>query len=290
MTIHVCDHVITTPSKSDAKSQWKLFGRERSRRNARGTRRVSQKCEKKRYKRKNVSRRFVSRLEEPKEDRSEKETNADDKEEQIDEEPPSKVVEKEDGEESTVEVGVVREEAIVATATRSEESATEVATKNVESRGVEEVPMATAPLVTESESLVNEEEEPATVLRDDETVAIATDTQDEEPKEIEREPEAENRESSSERVAYPRLERERADHSKIRSRFNLFINLFILGDQEPFSEETLALYYENPELDRNEIYIDEFLRVHLEKFFKKFKPDFRIYRRVAKNDLNSTKL
>ena len=147
---------------------------------ARGTRRVSQRCEKKRYKRKNVSRRFVSRLEEPKEDRSEKETNADDKEEQIDEEPPSKVVEKEDGEESTVEVGVVHEEseeAIVATATRSEESATEVATndgENVESRGVEEVPMATAPLVTESESLVNEEEEPATVLRDDETVAIAT--------------------------------------------------------------------------------------------------------------------
>ena len=38
------------------------------------------------------------------------------------------------------------------TATRSEESATEVATndgENVESRGVEEVPMATAPLVTE---------------------------------------------------------------------------------------------------------------------------------------------
>ena len=236
MTMHVCDHVITTPSKRVTQSRNGSCSAakeaQETQSSARGTRRVSQRCEKKRYKRKNVSRRFVSRLEEPKEDRSEKETNADDKEEQIDEEPPSKVVEKEDGEESTVEVGVVpeeSEEAIVATATRSEESATEVATndgENVESRGVEEVP----PLVTESESLVqNEEEELATVLRDDETVAIATDTQDEEPKEIEREPErvvqeevleAENRESSSERVAYPRLERERADHSRIRSRFN----------------------------------------------------------------------
>lgn len=77
----------------------------------------------------------------------------DDREKQIDEEAPSKV---EKG--GMVEVGVTHEEteeAIVATATRSEESAAEVATndgKDVESRGVEEEPMATAPLVAKSES------------------------------------------------------------------------------------------------------------------------------------------